>query len=102
MCAHHTVDPSWRVAAVLIALLAAPGGLLYLVIRPAMPPDKIRQLRVGMTEVDVRRILGSPARLGGHLWEYSRWGNAGYVQVTFDANGAVQMINDESVFPPKQ
>jgi hypothetical protein len=46
------------------------------------------------TASEPRRI-----RVEEPVWEYSRWGNAGYVDVHFDEAGRLQSVNDESVFP---
>lgn len=65
-----------------------------------MPRHLLRQVAPGMTKADVRALLGEPQDRDHECqWEYSRWGNAGWVEVFFDENGTVAYVNDESVFP---
>ncbi|NQT16793.1 MAG: hypothetical protein HQ582_28810 [Planctomycetes bacterium] len=66
-----------------------------------MPRHLLRQVVPGITKAEVRDILGEPAEgEDSHTWVYQRWGNAGWVEVCFDEDGAVVEVNDESVFPP--
>lgn len=66
-----------------------------------MPRHLLRQIVPGTTKAEVRDILGEPeGDEGSGTWLYERWGNAGWVEVYFDENGAVCEVNDESVFPP--
>ena len=60
----------------------------------------LRQVTSGMTKVEVRDLFGEPQdREDEYQWEYSRWGNAGWVEICFSRDGAVDHVNDESVFP---
>ncbi len=53
-----------------------------------------------MTKPQVCELLGEPQDSEGvHQWEYWRWGNAGWVEVHFNREGAVLEVNDESVIP---
>lgn len=98
MCARPTLHHSWGPIILGVGLFAALGTFLYMAVRPAVPIRKLHQVRVGMTQNQVHEILGRPRHARGRVWEYWRWGNAGYVQVTFDESHRVQVVNDESVF----
>ncbi len=96
--AKHAFLPLVIIFLGLFATLALPA---YILVRPAYSRAALSKLRNGMTKTQVSETLGAPERIcGTHEWEYSRWGNAGWVEVWFDEKGLVTGINDESVFPP--
>ena len=55
---------------------------------PSIPPDKVnwRRLQKGMSETEVVRLLGSPAKVDAYgtftIWHY---GDSDYAEVQFDA-----------------
>ncbi len=65
---------------------------------PAMPNYLMRQLRLGMTKEEVRRLLGPPEKVYDNTWIYSRKGNVGWVEIWFDED-RLGSVNDESAFP---
>jgi hypothetical protein len=65
---------------------------------PVISPHRLARLEVA-TQQDVLRELGQPAEIqSSRSWIYERWGNFGYVTISFDDQGRVRTINDESVF----
>jgi hypothetical protein len=83
------------VLAISLAIVA-----IQTVVGPAVPRWKLRQISEGMTKHQVVAILGHPDRESSdHEWQFSRWGNAGWVEIWFNEDGLVGYINDESVFP---
>ena len=84
-----------------VALFGIVLGIPYVLARHAMARSTLNQLAIGMTKEEVRKVLGEPRRIREQeaVWEYSRWGNAGYVDIHFDGVGKLQSVNDESVFP---
>jgi hypothetical protein len=53
-----------------------------------------------MTEAEVIQILGAPPVIvHPGDWHYSRWGNPGWLEVSFDERGRFIGVNDESAFP---
>ena len=88
-----------KIAALLILLFSISVLVgTYVLLRPAMPRSKLDQIRLGMSQSEVRTILGSPQEEREEQWFYSRWGNPGYVAVSFDTSGHVIDVNDESAF----
>jgi hypothetical protein len=86
--------------AIVAAFLGLARGLWECVAGPVIPRSRLGQLRPGMTKSEVSAILGSPQIVeGDHEWVYSRWGNPGWIEVYFDANGSFHSVNDESPFP---
>ena len=63
-----------------VGLIIVVSALLlwaYVAARPAMPRSLLRQLRPGMSKVEVVEILGKPNDTDNDRWIYSRWGNIG-------------------------
>ena len=86
--------------AVIGALMLPPAALLYIIARPAVDRSLLSRVALGMSRTQVSTILGPPHDTTGlNQWEYSRWGNAGWVAIAFDDADNVIMVNDESVFP---
>ncbi len=90
--------------AVLFGLLVVIGvailSAFYIVTGPVIPRSYLRQLKPGMTKSEVSAILGPPPVVQhDQAWVYSRWGNAGWVEVYFDGEGRFDHINDESPIP---
>jgi len=84
-----------------LCLVAIPASGLFILARPAFDRTVLSRVRPGMTKAQVSQLMGQPENIeGAHQWEYSRWGNAGWVEISFDENDVVLGINDESVFPP--
>ena len=68
---------------VIAAMIGVPAGWFYILVRPAMPRSQLNRLVIGMTKDDVRNVLGEPREnREGSVWVYSRWGNAGWFEVT--------------------
>ncbi|MEM9646822.1 MAG: hypothetical protein AAF989_17660, partial [Planctomycetota bacterium] len=85
----------------IISVFAIAAAFVFIATRPAFDRKLLSRVRPGITRTEVSTLLGPPHNSDGrNQWEYSRWGNAGWVEVQFDANGTVIWINDESVFPP--
>lgn len=98
---HNTLRESFLFAAAMSSLLVTLALPAFIIARPAYNRTALSKILKGMTKQQVSTILGPPERINGeHEWEYSRWGNAGWVEVWFDENALVREINDESVFPP--
>jgi outer membrane protein assembly factor BamE (lipoprotein component of BamABCDE complex) len=73
---------------------------IYVVAGPVIPRSQLQQLKPGMTKSEVSAILGPPRIVqDDREWVYSRWGNAGWIEVYFDAEGRFNRVNDESPFP---
>ncbi len=91
---------SWIPRIVIAALLAVPASGFYILVRPAMPYYQLNRLAVGMTKDEVRNVLGEPREIrDDSVWEYSRWGNQGWVDVHFDDTDRFVDFNDESAIP---
>ena len=74
---------------------------LYIMVRPAYDRTVLAKITPGMTKPQVSKLMGPPEHIASsNEWQYSRTGNAGYVQILFDQKGLVSGINDEFVFPP--
>ena len=74
---------------------------LYIIVRPAYDRTILAKITPGMTKPQVSKLMGPPEHIASpNEWQYSRPGNAGYVQILFDEKGLAAGINDESVFPP--
>ena len=85
-----------------LALLLLPCCGIYILLRPAMPRAKLAQITKGMSKSDVRRVLGEPREKKASDWHFWRWGNAGWVTISFDGVEHVNQVNDESVFPDRK
>jgi hypothetical protein len=71
-------------------LIVGPAGCCYWAMEmPAVPASKLAQLRVGMSQEEVRQLLGSPSYDKGSQWIYRRitWA---HLNVFFDASGQVR------------
>ena len=78
----------------MIAVAIAVAVVVSLSIRAFQPPillTKLGTVKPGMSESQVREILGSPTRIFPRQWTYERFLTFGYVNVLFDTNGAVQL-----------
>jgi hypothetical protein len=85
---------------VLAGVLSVPCVILFVIARPPIDRKLLSRITPGMTRSQVSTILGPPHDTqGSNQWEYSRWGNAGWVEISFDATDRVRSVNDESVFP---
>lgn len=74
---------------------------LYIMARPACDRTVLAKITLGMTKPQVSKLMGPPEHIASlDEWQYSRFGNVGYVQILFDEKGLVAGLNDESVFPP--
>ncbi|HBO45266.1 MAG TPA: hypothetical protein DD670_15325 [Planctomycetaceae bacterium] len=83
----------------LLAVIVIALGV-YVMAGPVVPRSHLRQLKQGMSKSEVRAILGNPETAEeDREWVYSRWGNPGWVEVYFDAEGRFDRVNDESPFP---
>ena len=85
----------------IIALLGMVllGGGAWWILGPVIPAKTLRGLH-GVTQADVRGILGDPTEIQEHeIWIYKRPGNPGWVEIAFDEDGRVWSINDEQVDP---
>lgn len=80
------------------ALLLAAACVCGCASSPALHDDDFLRVTVGMTQADVRRALGPPARTEAFgrqrqlAWDYSfrdAWGYFAFVSVMFDADGRV-------------
>jgi hypothetical protein len=76
---------------------------------PVFPKSTLDQLKQGMTETEVVRILGKPSHIRQEgqinsqdaVWVY-QWGwNPGFVDVYFDSNRRFSSFNDESIEPAR-
>jgi outer membrane protein assembly factor BamE (lipoprotein component of BamABCDE complex) len=94
----------------LVVLLMAAALVTRHAFGPPIPPGRMAQIKPGMSEEDVRRILGAPEHVirGGHAytsngtrhvtggqWTYTRPFTFGYVNVLFDTNGVVEYAHRE-------
>ena len=79
--------------------LALVLGAAYILSRHAVPLSKLERLWPGITKAEIKKILGEPRQVVNGEWHFWRWGNAGWVQVSFDDHGQLKAVNDESVFP---
>ena len=61
-----------------------------------VPPSTISAVQQGMTQAQVRKVLGPPSRdYAGRQWTYTRFLTFGYVNVLFETNGTVLYIHRE-------
>jgi len=78
------------------------GGVFFAfswTLGPPVPLDLLNRIRTGMSQEQVRGMLGEPESVSEHGdWYYSPWGNQGWVTIGFDESGAVARINNESVW----
>ena len=68
-------------------------------IGPAVPQRLLGKIERGMSQKQIQDILGQPREIREkeNVWEYSRFGNQGYVDIHFNDQGFVWEINDESI-----
>ncbi|NLE37590.1 MAG: outer membrane protein assembly factor BamE [Pirellulaceae bacterium] len=80
-----------------LAVIVVTWGV-YVVAGPVVPRSQLRQLKQGMSKSEVRAILGNPETAEeDQQWVYSRWGNPGWVEVHFDAEGRFDRVNSETI-----
>ena len=66
---------------------------LWSVESPAVPQQKLLQLREGMTVAEVERVMGKPMKVYGSQWVYgSRW-KWNHLKINFDAEFKVKSID---------
>ena len=58
--------------------------------RPPFDLSKLQELQRGMTQQQVREILGEPQSRDATVWHYSRMMSWPTVHVRFDGNGRVE------------
>ena len=92
---------------IIVALIAVMGAVVFLGIRAFQPPVSLAKLEAvtpGMSQSQVREILGPPTRTypglsyavhgtnyqTGGQWTYQRSLTFGYINVLFDTNGTVE------------
>ena len=98
------MPPRARTITLLFITIGVPMALGFLLVRafqPPLPISKFNSLKPGMTQAEVRTILGEPTQTlpGGHeyevrgthyvtddQWTYRRLLTFGYVNIHFDAN----------------
>ncbi|MDZ4781409.1 MAG: hypothetical protein SGJ19_14240 [Planctomycetia bacterium] len=92
--------PTFRLRSLLLLILlnALCLAALIRVFGPTIPSYQLNQVKVGMTQVEIRQILGPPINSGDSDWVYKRFGSPGWVEIAFDDNGKVWDLNDESAF----
>lgn len=84
-------------------MLGSCIGMYRQVVGPVIPNAKIDQIVEGMSQAEVKRIVGPPTHYDpDSSWRYERIFNPGYVQIYFSADGVVDYVNDDSVVPRHQ
>jgi hypothetical protein len=93
-----------------LGLLVAGILMVRRAFGPPVPPSKMALVKPGMSEQDVRKILGAPTEaiaggrsyavrgtnyLTGGQWTYTRPFTFGYVNVLFDTNRLVEYAHRE-------
>jgi hypothetical protein len=96
---------TWRAFAPVFMLILGFGcvgaSILFIMARPAYDRTILARITPGMAKPQVSKLMGPPHHIANaYEWEYSRSGNAGWVEIWFDEQGLVTSINDESVFRP--
>ena len=71
--------------------------LAWLVIGDPISQSKWNRINEGMTKSQVLEILGQPDSLDGNQLQYSRFLNAGWVELMFNDSNLLIEKNDESV-----
>lgn len=85
----------------ILGFVCVGASILFIMARPAYDRTILAKITPGMTKPQVSKLMGPPHHIANNYeWEYSRSGNAGWVEIWFDEQGLVTSINDESVFPP--
>lgn len=61
---------------------------------------RARAIQSGMSTQQVRDIMGEPDRISSSdTWDYDAELRMGWVQVSFDKNGRVTGVSDETAYP---
>jgi hypothetical protein len=76
---------------------------------PVFPKSTLDQLKQGMTEAEVARVLGKPSHIRQEgqgkpqdaVWVYQWVWNPGYVDIHFDISRHFSRFNDESIAPAR-
>ena len=99
------------IAMTAVCLLIGMGAwLINAVSGPIFSKERLDALKAGMTENEVRELLGEPNAVyensdpkyaNGATWIYERSMNPGWVEISFDHNHRFSRFNDESVFPAR-
>jgi hypothetical protein len=74
----------------LISTLVVVGLLTALVVRAFSAPvsmRKLQQLRRGMTQDEIRAVLGEPSKIYGSQWTYRRQLVFGFVNIHWQGDG---------------
>ena len=72
---------------VVVLLAAGIGALVWQFNRPPFDLARLQRLRQGMTQAQVRDVLGKPGTTDATSWHYSRPMAWPIVHVNFDAEG---------------
>jgi hypothetical protein len=91
---HDTVSTKRILFASAVIPVAVVVSLGVRAFQPPVSLAKLGAVKPGMSESQVREILGSPTRIysasSGGQWTYERFLTFGYVNVLFDTNGVVE------------
>lgn len=71
-------------AALIIVLVVGFTSLVWQFNRPPFDLEKLQWLKVGMSQQQVREVLGTPRSDSGESWAYSRFMAWPTVKVRFD------------------
>src|SRR5690349_20465934 len=75
---------------IVVVPIIALGGLMWQFNRPPFDLGKLHELSPGMSQNDVRRLLGKPNCADNHSWHYSRAFAWPIVHIYFDHSGKFQ------------
>lgn len=89
----------WIVAAVVVPIGVVNAFWYFL--GPVIPQELLRTVVAGTAKKDVVQRIGEPSEVDLNSWIYTRWGNQGYVVISFTDDGRVLSVNDESAFLPQ-
>ncbi|GEP43899.1 outer membrane protein assembly factor BamE domain-containing protein [Brevifollis gellanilyticus] len=78
------------IIAAVSASLALGAFLAVRAFQPPFPLAKLEAVKPGMSQSQVRELLGEPSDATSKQWTYQRVLAFGYVNVLFDANGLVR------------
>ena len=70
-----------------VIFVASLGCLMWNLNRPPFDLDLLDQLQPGMTQAEIRRVLGSPSSVYSDSWAYSRYMAWPIVYIRFDDAG---------------
>ena len=91
---------SLRTLLVVTLLAALTVGSVVNCLGPIRPHSAVAKINEGMTQEDVRKILGTPnGKTSQESWSYERFMNPGWLVVYFDDAGCVQYVDHEPPFP---